>query len=92
LILKAYENKTVTDTTLLAAAVANAVGNVLRKKGKRPQKLWHKKPQKTDKDAQQRQIAQVLQAEAHTGTAWVEAIYRANGRRYPRKENTDAGT
>lgn len=92
MILKAYENKTVTDTTLLAAAVANAVGNVLRKKGKRPQKLWRKKPQKTDKDAQQRQIAQVLQAEANAGTAWVEAIYRANGRRYPRKEDADAGT
>ena len=34
-LLKAYEEKVVSDSTLLAAAVANAVGNVLRKKGKK---------------------------------------------------------
>ena len=47
-LLKAYEEKVVSDSTLLAAAVANAVGNVLRKKGKKPKKLWQKCPRHAD--------------------------------------------
>ena len=41
LILKAYENKVVADTNLLAGAVLNAVSNAFRKKGKKPQKKKH---------------------------------------------------
>lgn len=81
LILKAYENKVVADTNLLAGAVLNAVSNAFRKKGKKPQKLWKKQPKHTNKERQQQLVQQVLEADAAQGTAWVEAIYKANGRK-----------
>ena len=81
LILKAYENKVVADTNLLAGAVLNAVSNAFRKKGKKPQKLWRKQPKHTNKERQQQFVQQVLEADAAQGTAWVEAIYKANGRK-----------
>lgn len=41
-ILKAYETKTVRESTLLRDAVYNAVNNAFRKKGKAFRKLWRK--------------------------------------------------
>ncbi len=43
-ILKAYETKTVRESTLLRDAVYNAINNALRKKGKAFRKLWKKAP------------------------------------------------
>lgn len=51
------------------------------KKGKKPQKLWKKQPKHTNKERQQQLVQQVLEADAAQGTAWVEAIYKANGRK-----------
>lgn len=84
-ILKAYEDKVVSDSTMLASAVLNAVSNAFRKKGKRFQKLWKKKPKRTNKEQQQTTISGVLAADAKQGTAWIDAIYAANGRKRRKK-------
>ena len=81
LILKAYENKVVADTNLLAGAVLNAVSNAFL--------VLHRLPEPAA-----RAVAVVLcwyasaafsRASAafypFSGTAWVEAIYKANGRK-----------
>ena len=49
-IRKAWEDYTVSWTTLVRDAVFNAVGNALRKKGKRFRKLWKKRTQKADRE------------------------------------------
>ena len=89
-LLKAYEEKVVSDSTLLAAAVANAVGNVLRKKGKKPKKLWQKCPQHADPQERQRIVEAAKKIEATEGKAWVDLIYQANGMRRRKAGNTDA--
>ena len=73
-ILKAYEDKVVSDTNLLAGAVLNAVSNAFRKKGKLFQKLWKKKPKRTNKEQQQTTITEVRAADAKQGTAWAMSL------------------
>jgi len=83
-IVKAYENKVVADSNVLNMAVANAVANVLRKKGKRPQKLWKRKSRIiVDKEVMQSTIKQIIKHEQQTGKGWVEKIYKANGYKVP---------
>ena len=89
-LLKAYEEKVVSDSTLLAAAVANAVGNVLRKKGKKPKKLWQKCPRHADQQERQRIVEATKKIEATEGKAWVDLISQANGMRRRKAVNTDA--
>lgn len=89
-LLKAYEEKVVSDSTLLAAAVANAVGNVLRKKGKKPKKLWQKCHRHADQQERQRIVEAAKKIEATEGKAWVDLIYQANGMRRRKAVNTDA--
>lgn len=94
-ILKAYEDRVVSQSTLMANAVLNAIGNAMRKRGKPFLKLWRKKPQRTDKEMQENRIEKVLAQEERSGKAWVEKIYRENKRRMPvrKKEGTqDAGS
>lgn len=85
-ILKAYEDKVVSDSNIVAAAVANAVGNVMRKKGKRPQKLWRKKPGKGDEKERADAIRIATTVEEKEGKGWITAIYQANGMRLKMKE------
>lgn len=75
----------VSDSTMLASAVLNAVSNAFRKKGKPFQKLWKKKPKHTSKEQQQTTISGVLAADVKQGTAWIDAIYAANGRKRRKK-------
>lgn len=83
-IMKAYEDKVVSDSTVLAMAVNNAINNALRKKGKRPLKLWKMKNHAViDKEAMQLSIKQIINHEKQTGKGWVEKIYKANGYKTP---------
>ena len=52
-IAKAYEDKVVNDSTIMRDAVANAVGNIFRKKGKGVVQLW-KHREKVDKEAKKK--------------------------------------
>lgn len=84
-LIKAYENKVVADSSVFASAVANAVGNVFRKKGKRAQKLWKRKPKRGDLRQRETDLAIAKQSQESDGNAWIEKIYHANGRKYKRK-------
>lgn len=84
-ILKAYEDKVVSDSSVLAKAVSNAVYNTLRKKGKPPQKLWKKQPKQTNPEQRKAELAEILEADRKMGTAWVDAVYAANGRKRRKK-------
>lgn len=81
----------VADSSVMASAVANAVGNVLRKKGKRPQKLWKRKPKPGDRDQRHSDIAAVQTVQKREGVGWIEQIYRANGRKLRRREKSTNG-
>lgn len=80
-LMKAYEDKVVADSNLMAAAVGNAVGNALRKKGKRPRKLWRKAAKPGDYAQRQQQTAIAKKIEEKEGKRWVDLVYAANGRR-----------
>lgn len=82
-IRKAYEDKTVGSSTLFQQAVEVAVGNVMRKKGKKPQKLWHKAQRPVDKEAAKKQIAIVEEIEKNTTKDWVRILYEGAGLRPP---------
>ncbi len=84
-IVKAYEDKVVSDSSLLAAAVANAVGNVLRKKGKRPQKLWKKKPKAGNVQQRDSDLEIVKKNAEKDGDTWIARIYAANHRKLKRR-------
>lgn len=88
-ISKAYEEKTVAETTLLRDAVYNAVGNALRKKGKPFRKLWKKIIHTTRADAKETQdIIKEIEAKEkkHGGKSWIEKIYESAGKRPPKKK------
>ncbi len=73
-------------------AVANAVTNVMRKKGKKPQKLWKKKTRAViDKEIMQNSIKQVITNETLCGKGWVEKIYKANGLKLKKRGGNDNG-
>ena len=81
--LKAYEDKVVSMTTLINMAVTNAVSNILRKKGKPPQKLWTKKSRKiVDKDIMKHTVEKIAENEKIQGKSWVEKIYKANNMKF----------
>lgn len=76
-ILKAYENKVVTDTTLLRNAVKNAVDNAFRKKGSRFRDLWKKANGKKDKAFERSALEVIRKNEALEGKSWIAKIYAA---------------
>jgi len=76
LILKAYENKVVQETTFIRNAVLNAFVNVMRKRGKRFIELWEKAGEKIDKEAIENNIAIVKHAGDNSNVNWVEKIYK----------------
>ena len=73
-IQKEWERKIVRDSEILNQAVANAVGNVLRKKGKKARKLWNKNPKRTDREEHVHAMKIVLDIENEQGKNWIAKI------------------
>ena len=67
-----------TTSNLLAAAVANAIGNALRKKGKPPQKLWKKKPVHGNIQERENDLQIAMDVQEQDGDSWIRKIYAAN--------------
>ncbi|MEY8536597.1 hypothetical protein AALH30_24265 [Blautia pseudococcoides] len=78
-IYKAWENKVVSDSTVLRDAVLNAISNSLRKKNKRFIRLWKKKQKKANKDVVKENLHVIEEAEKKEGKRWVGLIYQTNG-------------
>lgn len=83
-IRKAYENKVVSDTTLIRDAVCNAMHNAYRKKGAAFMELWkERKPvDKKEVKADMAFVARVEKKEA----GWVDMIYQNAGLKKPKKK------
>lgn len=77
-IIKAYETKTVNDSTFIRNAVLNAVNNAFRKKGKQFIELW-KKQQKYDEEEIENDLKIIKENEEKEGKGWIALIYQ--GRR-----------
>ena len=84
-IRKAWENHTVSWSTLVRDAVFNGVGNALRKKGKRFQKLWKKRAQKADLQAIKEDTKTILEIEKKE-RGWIDLVYKANGMKKPHRK------
>lgn len=82
-IAKAYEDKVVNDSTIMRDAVANAVGNIFRKKGKGFVQLW-KHREKVDKEAKKKDMNTIMQIEDKE-KGWIDLIYRNAGLKKPNK-------
>lgn len=80
-IFKAWEDKTVSDSTMLRDAVLNAVSNAFRKKGKKFKKLWKRKQEKADLEIVRDNYKIIMEVEAKEGKAWIDKVLRANGLR-----------
>lgn len=78
-IYKAWEDKTVSDSTLIRDAVLNAVSNAFRKKHSPFKKLWKKLQQKADTEKAKDDIKIALEIEEKEGKGWVDRIYKAAG-------------
>lgn len=76
-IMKAYENKVVTDTTWIRDAVLNAEYNVKRKKHKPFRKLWNRILQVKKEDAKA-EIDIIKKIDAKE-KGWVQLIYKNSG-------------
>lgn len=80
-IFKAWEDKTVSDSTMLRDAVLNAVSNAFRKKRKKFKKLWKRKQEKADLEIVRDNYKIIMEVEAKEGKAWIDKVLRANGLR-----------
>lgn len=78
-IYRAWEDKTVSESTMLRDAVLNAVSNALRKKNARFRKLWKKVQEPIDKELARENLNTVREIEEKEGKSWVDRILRANG-------------
>lgn len=78
-ILKAWEDKTVSDSTLIRDAVLNAVSNALRKKHSPFKKLWKKLQKKADAEKAKDDLKIAMEIEEKEGKGWVDKIYKAAG-------------
>lgn len=76
-IMKAYENKVVTDTTWIRDAVLNAEYNVKRKKHKPFRKLWNRILQVKKEDAKA-EIDIIKKIDAKE-KSWVQLVYKNSG-------------
>lgn len=83
-IMKAWENKLVTDTTMIRNASLNAQGNIHRKKGKKFIDLWIKKQKKLDKEVAINNLKII--EESNKDDSWIDKIYEINGMKRPQKK------
>lgn len=84
-IRKAYEDKTVSDTTLIRNAVLNAVANANRKKGKRFRELWRKKMPVVNENDKRKKFSSIEEIEKREA-GWIKKIYAANAGKITRKK------
>lgn len=84
-IRKAYEDKTVSDTTLIRNAVLNAVANANRKKGKRFRELWRKKMPVVNKNDKKKKFSSIEEIEKRE-VGWIKKIYAANAGKITKKK------
>lgn len=84
-IRKEYENHLVSYFELMSKAVANGIGNALRKRGKRARDLFKKKPKVGNRLTAKAMRAVVDEVQAKEGNEWVKRIYSQTGFK-PRKE------
>lgn len=75
-ILKAWENKTVLGSQLMANAYYNAYYNANRKKNSKPISLWKKKNKKEDVVELKKQFNEVLEYEKTQPNDWIKEIYK----------------
>lgn len=86
-IYKAWENKTVADTTFIYNAVFTAMYNVNRRKNKRALKLWRKaRVRKADMEVIHDNLKVILEVEDKEGKSWIDLIYKVNGMKKPGRE------
>ncbi len=78
-IRKAWEDKLVSDNTLMRNAVLNAVSNALRKKNARFRELWKKVQAPVDMESAKENMRIVSEIEEKEGKNWVDKILQANG-------------
>ena len=88
-IRKKWEEKTVSDSTLLRNAVLNAVTNALRKKNARFRELWKKFGRPIDKKKAEDNLKIVQDIEEKEGKSWIDKILQANGLK--RRKEVDHG-
>ena len=79
-IMKAWEDKTVRDTTYLRDAVLNAVSNALRKKRQKFRKLWKKNGKLTEnrKENYKADIRTIKEIEKEE-KGWLEKVLAGAG-------------
>lgn len=82
-IMKAYETRTVTETTLIRDAVFNALINAHRKKGKPFRKLWRKTGGFITKREAKDKVTIIKEIEEKE-KGWIQALYKNVGIR-PKK-------
>ena len=77
-IYKAYETKTVNQSTLLRDTVLNAISNSKRRRGTSVFKLWKKRAKKADISTVRDNMKVIAEIEKND-TGWIDKIYAANG-------------
>ena len=84
-IIKAWEDKLIRETTYNRNATLNAVSNALRKKSARFVELWKKAQQPVDIEMVATHLEIIERVEEADGKSWVDAIYKANGMKKPKR-------
>lgn len=85
-IYKAWENKLISDASLMYNAMFTALYNVNRPKNKKALKLWRKsKTHRTNEEEIRCNYAVALEADRNDGDQWVKRVYTANNLRLPER-------
>ena len=86
-IRKAWEEKLVSENTLMRKAVLNAVSNALRKKNGRFRELWKKVSRPIDKEVAANNLKTVYAIEEKEGKGWIDRVLESNG--FKRRKEVD---
>ena len=80
-VMKAWEDKTVRDTTYIRDAVYNAMLNANRKKRQRFLKLWRKSGKLSVSKAEdyKDKISSITEIEKHEGKSWIDKVLAGAG-------------
>lgn len=86
-VMRAWEDKTVRDTTYIRDAVLNAVVNAMRKKRQSFRKLWKKAGKlKADAQADYKNKIEIIKEIEKKEAGWIDKVFAAAGRKRRRKE------